>query len=73
MTGSRLDQEAGQPYLVIRKVTKRFGAFTALQDIDLEIRNRFHEPQEGAPSEVRANLLTKLVQPSEPAVSGGDA
>lgn len=29
---------AGEPYLVIRGVTKRFGAFTALQDIDLDIQ-----------------------------------
>src|SRR5262245_6401120 len=29
---------ADEPYLVIRGVTKRFGTFTALQDIDLDIR-----------------------------------
>ena len=27
-----------EPYLLIQGVTKRFGAFTALQDIDLDIR-----------------------------------
>ena len=29
---------AAEPYLVIRGVTKRFGNFTALQDVDLDIR-----------------------------------
>ncbi|ODT26684.1 MAG: amino acid ABC transporter substrate-binding protein [Hyphomicrobium sp. SCN 65-11] len=29
--------QAEKPYLVIRSVTKRFGSFTALQDIDLDI------------------------------------
>jgi iron(III) transport system ATP-binding protein len=37
MAGSQADQETRQPYLVIRKVTKQFGAFTALREIDLDI------------------------------------
>jgi iron(III) transport system ATP-binding protein len=37
MNASGADFRAEQPYLVIRGVTKRFGAFTALTDIDLDI------------------------------------
>jgi iron(III) transport system ATP-binding protein len=37
MSASTPTDGASEPYLVIRGVTKRFGAFTALQDIDLDI------------------------------------
>jgi len=37
MDASTPDVRAAEPYLVIRGVTKRFGGFTALQEIDLDI------------------------------------
>ena len=37
MNGSTPNARADEPYLVIRGVTKRFGGFTALQEIDLDI------------------------------------